>query len=335
MTHDRFVRLALAQTRTTVVTIPTVFTTGTTEGPCHCRDWPLGRIRAGPGSELRPPCWTADAQFHPDDHASDGPALSSDYQNPLIGGLTSAVDGFAQPTDIAGEGSAATEATATPPADQARTAHEVDDGRNDQNSDAAMNDGPQSEEPTGAQPVGSSSFWPVRSPVSADQLRTVIRKAVQKYPTSSCDSIVAVACAFGIDDLTDKDANAQLDYMKRNWDEVDPKEAQTLANHAGLVVAGKQGDCLTDPKGRLRTDENGNLIRAGGHVAVVVPGRLNGGRYPIVAGGAGVFVKDSKTGRITLVQSSASSTTGRSVREIWKTEASPVRYYTPAPAEAG
>jgi len=260
---------------------------------------------------------------------------STGYQSSLVAGLSLAGDGFAPPTDIAGEASAATGASAIPPADPALTARESADGLNGQNSDAPMNEGPQSEEPSGTQPVGSSSLWPVRPPVSADQLRTVIGKAVQEYPTSSCDSIAAVARAFGMDDLDDKDANAQLDYMKRNWDEVDSTEAQTLANHAGLVVAGKQGDCLTDPKGSKRTDENGNLIRAGGHVAVVVPGRSNDGPYPIVAGGAGVLVKDSKTGRITLVQSSASSTTGRRVTEIWKAEALPrVRYYIPAPAQA-
>jgi hypothetical protein len=139
-----------------------------------------------------------------------------------------------------------------------------------------------------------------------------------------------VANAFGISDLDGRDANAQLDHMRRNWDEVDPKEAQALANHVGLVVAGKQGDYLTDAKGELRTDENGNRVRAGGHVAVVVPARSNDSTYPIVAGGAGTLVKDTETGRITLVPSSASSTSGRSVREIWKSEALPrVRYYTP------
>jgi hypothetical protein len=182
--------------------------------------------------------------------------------------------------------------------------------------------------------VDTSSSRRVRPPVSADQLRTVIRKAVQEFPTSACDSVAAVARAFGIDDLDGNDANAQLDYMKRNWEEVESMEAQSLANHAGLVVAGKQGDYLADAKGMVRTDEDGNRIRAGGHVAVVVPSRLNDGRFPIVASGAGTLVRDAKTGRITLVKSSASSTSGRSVKEIWKEESLPrVRYYTPAQVE--
>jgi len=252
-------------------------------------------------------------------------------ENSVVADLWLAGDGSTPSTYIAEEGTAATGSTTTPPAEPALTAHEIGDGLAGQNSDAPMKDGPQSEEPLGAQPVGSNSTRPVRPPVSADQLRSVIREAVQDYPTSSCDSIAAVARAFGIDDLDDKDANAQFAYMKRNWDEVDPKDAQTLASHAGLVVAGKQGDYLTDPNGRLRTDENGNRIRAGGHVAVVVPGPLNDD--PIVAGGAGALAKDSKTGRITLVRGSASSTSGRSITEIFKAPGL-VRYYTPAPAEA-
>jgi hypothetical protein len=77
-------------------------------------------------------------------------------------------------------------------------------------------------------------------------------------------------------------------------------------------------------------DEEGNRTRAGGHVAIVVPGELADGTHPLVAGGAGMLIMNSTTGRITLVRGPAFSASGRSVARTWKPEALPqVRYYTP------
>jgi hypothetical protein len=143
------------------------------------------------------------------------------------------------------------------------------------------------------------------------------------HPASCSDSTAEVARAFGITDLDGLDANQQLEFMRRNWDELEPSDAQALANKAALVVAGKSG--------RSIADENGNRTRAGGHVAIVVPGDLADGTHPLVAGGAGMLIKNSTTGRITLVKGPAFSTYGRSVAKTWKPEALPqVRYYTPS-----
>jgi hypothetical protein len=159
-------------------------------------------------------------------------------------------------------------------------------------------------------------------PATPDALKRVVRDAALNHPASCNDTTAEVARAFGIDDLDGLDANQQLEFMKRTWDELDPPDAQDLANKARLVVAGKPGQSITD--------KEGNRMRAGGHVAIVVPGELAEGTHPLVAGGAGVLIKNTTTGRINLVRGPAFSVSGRSVARTWKPEALPqVRYYTP------
>jgi hypothetical protein len=164
----------------------------------------------------------------------------------------------------------------------------------------------------------------------ADALKGVARAAAENNPTDCSASVAEVARAFEIGDLDDLGANQQIAYMRQNWSEVTANEAQNLANHGHLIVATKPGEFIPDGKGGTLTDNRGNKVQARGQVAVVVPGDLDQGRYPIVAGGAGAPVKDAQTGAISLVRGPSYSAEGHSLVKAFKRADLPlVRYYTP------
>jgi hypothetical protein len=119
---------------------------------------------------------------------------------------------------------------------------------------------------------------------AAKDLKSTADDAFKSYADNCSGSVAEVASkGFDISDLNGKQANDQVGFMDSNWDFVDGRTAQDLANKGELVVAG-----LKNPNGD-------------GHVAVVVPGqgssKPDGKFYPNVEGGGGTNGKSdgSKT----------------------------------------
>ena len=142
----------------------------------------------------------------------------------------------------------------------------------------------------------------------AKNLKDAADSAYNGFEDNCSGSVADVASRLGYDELNDKNAKEQVSYMKDNWEPVDAKQAQDLANKVELVVAG-----LINPDGDS-------------HVATVVPGdgkvAPDGNFYPLVQGGG------SQKGR---------SDGTRTAGEVWPADPKKypeynrtlVKYYTP------
>jgi hypothetical protein len=107
-----------------------------------------------------------------------------------------------------------------------------------------------------------------------------------------------VAAAYGHSELSNLDANHQVDHMQSHWLEISALHAQGVANGGGLAIAG-----CANPAGH-------------GHTAVVTPGQgaYHGGNFtPNVTGGGTMAGRSDGT---------------RTAGDVWRANAD-VHYYTP------
>lgn len=119
---------------------------------------------------------------------------------------------------------------------------------------------------------GSSGGGGYENPENAAKDLKDAADAAYKSNEDNCSgSVAGVASRLGYDDLNGKKAIDQVKHMEGNWETVDAKTAQDLANKGQLVVAG-----LINPDGDS-------------HVTTVVPGdgkvAPDGKFYPNVEGG--------------------------------------------------
>ena len=121
----------------------------------------------------------------------------------------------------------------------------------------------------------------------------------------SCNKfVIDVASALGHTSFLGRTANDIVDYLDASWTEVSGKEAAVFASWGHLVIAGLRSWEYKRPQ-----DTNGH-----GHVAIVIPGDLDSGKYPMVyCGGARVTGQSDGT---------------KSAGKIWRKEdRDQVRYF--------
>lgn len=115
------------------------------------------------------------------------------------------------------------------------------------------------------------AFQGTQQDARAQQLKANAVAAAKANPSACNQSVAQVARGYGRTDLDGKLANEQVTHMQENWQTVDARTAQDMANRGDLVVAGLAGS-------------------GHGHVAVVTPGSggvaPDGNFYPNVTGGA-------------------------------------------------
>jgi hypothetical protein len=185
-------------------------------------------------------------------------------------------------------------------------------------------------EPAKVDDAASSATENANEPSPADALKIVTRAAVLAHPLDPSGTVAEVAEAFDITDLKGKTTNAQLTFLRQNWKEISPDEAQALANDGRLVIAGRSGEIVLDSEGDPMRDKDGRRIRNSGLVAIVVPGRLADHRYPIVAGSDRVWVKDASSGKVQAEAGPATSTEGQRADVAFKrADLSRLKYFTP------
>lgn len=136
---------------------------------------------------------------------------------------------------------------------------------------------------------------------AVDALKASLQHAFSEHPNACNFSTASVARDFGINELDNMKANAQVAYMIENWKEIDSHTAKDYASTGRIVVAG-----LQNPEGS-------------GHTAIVSPGagaEINGEFYPNVSGGG-----MSDYGR---------SDGHKTAYKVWgEKHCDDVRYYTP------
>lgn len=138
-------------------------------------------------------------------------------------------------------------------------------------------------------------------------LKKTADDALKKYPNACNQSTAAAAAAMGHPELNGMNANEQVEYMAKNWQSVDAKTAQKLAEEGNLVVAGLKGD-------------------GHGHTAIVVPGdgKTKG------TGDQAQFYPNVQGGALGGPGSAGYSDGSKSAGDVWnKKDRENVGYYSP------